>query len=120
MLALKKISTKKLAIYFFIIFFMICGSIFMLYQNKKLTAYKVTTINAPTLLNNQAKVGNSATSSLITVNKTASTTNQNINFNNSDFDLSIFSTNKFKNLQETQFIIKSQPETGKRDPFKPN
>ena len=52
MLAQKAISTKKLAISVAIIFFMISGTGFMLYQNKKLTANKSTNVNAPMVFNN--------------------------------------------------------------------
>jgi len=89
---------------------MILGSVFMLYQNKKLTTYKVTNINNPALV---------ATTAVSPVNTSQALNTNNIN-KNSDFNLDIFSSDKFKNLQETTFIIKEQPEVGKRDPFKPN
>jgi len=95
---------------------MILGSVFVLYQNKKLTTYKITNINNPIALDNSASVATPAASAIATPQ--ASNAN-NIN-KNSDFNLDIFSSDKFKNLRETTFIIKEQPEVGKRDPFKPN
>jgi hypothetical protein len=130
MLALKKIPIKKLVIYISIIFFMICGSAFMLYKNNQLTAYRVASVNDPIVFNESAPVATTATSSDNSLevgennNQTITEPNKTINKNrinqNSDFDLNIFSSDKFKNLQETVFIIKEQPEVGKRDPFKPN
>jgi hypothetical protein len=132
MLAIKKIPIKKLIIYISIIFFMICGSAFMLYKNNQLTAYRVVSVNDPVVFNNFAPVTTTATttasSSSLEVekinNQTITEPSQTLNKNNinqnSDFDLNIFSSDKFKNLQETVFIIKEQPEVGKRDPFKPN
>ncbi|MFH0956131.1 MAG: hypothetical protein V1801_02895 [Candidatus Falkowbacteria bacterium] len=130
MLILKKISTKKLAIYITIIFFMVSGTVFMLYQNKNLTSRKSVDINIPMVFDNsastipvaifrdnvpgivggdnQAAAGSSQASDINKINQ------------NSDFNLDIFSSDKFKMLKESAPIIKDQSEVGKRDLFKPN
>ena len=56
MLVLKKISTKKLIIYIAVIIFMILGTMFMLYQNKKLTEYKINNPNTSAGLSDVANV----------------------------------------------------------------
>lgn len=119
MLALKKISTKKLAVSLTIIFIMICGTGFMLYQNKKLTTRKTSNVNPSFVFNNTISVvpfmiNNQAASA---PNQISDTTKIN---QGDDFNLSIFSSDKFKNLQTNISIIKEQSEVGKRDPFKPN
>lgn len=73
---------------------MLGGAGFMLYKNKKLATSESTDVNLPLGINNN---------------------NQSAGFN-----LNIFSSAKFKNLRENSLIIKEPPETGKRDPFKPN
>jgi len=120
MLILKKISTKKLIIYITVIIFMILGTILMLYQNKKLTEYKINNLNISTGLSDATDVslGNLGVSNNQKVdefNRAAKKLKQN-----SDFNLDIFSNDKFKNLQESTFVIKAQSEVGKRDPFNPN
>ena len=110
MLIPKKISTKKIIIYLLIILLMIGGSGFMLYEKQRLTSYKINNAN------NFIASSNSA----IVATTTTPINSSEVSIKNSDFDLSIFSSDKFKNLQETEFIIKQQPEVGKRDPFKPN
>ncbi|MFA5359875.1 MAG: hypothetical protein WC349_02875 [Patescibacteria group bacterium] len=123
MLVLKKISTKKLIIYIAVIIFMILGTMFMLYQNKKLTEYKINNPNTSATSSDVANIlsgdsGNIEVSNnqkADEFNKAAKKLKQN-----SDFNLDIFSNDKFKNLQESTFIIKTQSEVGKRDPFNPN
>jgi len=131
MLVQKKISTKKLAIYVSIIFFMLCGTGLMLYQNKKITSYNPTNINIPIILNNPIPLAGATTTQAnivqinneinnqAAVNPSQSLNNKKIN-QSGGLDLNIFSNDKFKSLQENIFIIKDQPEVGKRDPFKPN
>mgnify|MGYP001570907455 CR=1 FL=1 len=102
MLARKKISIKKLIIYASIIFFILGGAGFMLYQNKKLTTSESTDVNLP--------VPDGLSQSL----------DVNNNIRGAGFNLNIFSSAKFKNLLENSLIIKEPPEIGKRDPFKPN
>jgi hypothetical protein len=119
MLVQKKISTKKLAVYISIIFFMISGAGFMLYQNKKLAVRKLKNINAPIVFNNSAFVAPVAVD-----NKTGAEPTQNLDMSkinqSGSLDLNIFSSDKFKDLRANTFFIKEQPEMGKRDPFKPN
>jgi len=119
MLVQKKISMKKLAIYLAIIFFMLGGTVFMLYKNKNLTTRQSTNVNIPVILDNSALVAPATAD-----NQAATGTGQALNVNNfkqkSGLDLNIFSSDKFKNLQENVFIINQQTEVGKRDPFKPN
>lgn len=136
MLAQKKISTKKLAIYVSIIFFMLCGTGLMLYQNKKLATPNPTNVNLPIILNNPIPLAGATTTQANVVkinnigdinqanNQPAVDSAQPLNIKNINqgggLDLNIFSNDKFKSLQENVFIIKDQPEVGKRDPFKPN
>ena len=119
MLVQKKISTKKLVIYLAIIFFMVSGAGFMLYQSKKLTAGKTTEINAPIVFNNSVPVASTTAG-----NQAAAGPSQISDMNkanqNGGLDLSIFSSDKFKMLRENMFLVKEPPEAGKRDPFKPN
>ncbi len=129
MLVQKAISTKKLAISIAIIFFMIGGTGFMLYQNKKLTANKSAKVNAPMVFNNAVPgAGATASSSALGAggvnNQAAAEPGQALNINKINqgggLNLNIFSSDKFKNLRANTFLIKEQPEVGKRDPFKPN
>jgi hypothetical protein len=136
MLVQKKISTKKLAIYVSIIFFMLCGTGLMLYQNKKLTTHNPTNINLPIILDNPIPLAVATTTqeNVVKINNIGDINQANnqpavdpaqpLNIKNINqgggFDLNIFSNDKFKSLQENAFIIKDQPEVGKRDPFKPN
>lgn len=123
MLVQKAISTKKLAISVAIILFMISGTGFMLYQNKKLTTNKPTNVNAPMVFNNAVTgavtpvVGAPATGA-------AAGTGQALDMSKLNqaggLNLSIFASDKFKNLRANTFLIKEPPEVGKRDPFKPN
>jgi len=125
MLVQKAISTKKLAISIAIIFFMICGTGFMLYQNKKLTTNKSTNVNAPMVFNNfMPSAGAIAPKSDAAPAGGAIDSGQAVDANkinqSGGLNLNIFSSDKFKNLRANTFLIKEQPEVGKRDPFKPN
>lgn len=110
---------KKLATYISIIFLMVCGTGFMLYQNKKLTAYKPTNINAPIVFNNPEPAAPAAVN-----NQAAAGSDQAKNINkinqSGGLNLNIFLSDKFKNLRTNASLIKEQPEVGKRDPFRPN
>lgn len=125
-------SAQKSAAYALIIFLMIAGVAFMLYQNKRLTASRpVQPVNlnqpagsklapaTPALAPLDSALGTGAIS-----NQTAAESNQILDMNKNDqagdFDLTIFSTDKFKNLRANMFIIKEPTEVGKRNPFKPN
>lgn len=120
MLVLKKISIKKLAIYISIIFLMASGTGFMLYQNKKLTIRKPADINAPAVFNNYAPAaGTGEINDQAAVEPDQVSDISKIN-QSGGLDLSIFSSDKFKNLRENIFIVKEQPEVGKKNPFKPN
>lgn len=130
MLVQKKISIKKLAIYISIIFFMIIGTSFMLYENKSLTSRQPTTVNAPIVFNNSLPAA-STTAPLDNAsgaggadNQTAAGSSQALDINkinqNGGLDLTIFSSDKFKILEKSVPVIKERPEVGKRNPFKPN
>lgn len=119
MLVQKKISTKKLAVSLTIIFFMIGGTGFMLYQNKNLTANKSANINAPIVFNNSAPAV-AATANNQAVAEPSQTIDINKINQSGGLNLNIFSSDKFKNLRANMFFIKERPEMGKRDPFKPN
>lgn len=130
MLVQKKISTKKLVISILIIFFMICGTGFMLYQNKKLTTRKLTNVNAPIVFNNSVPAAPAAAQEDNALgtggvdNQAAAEPSQILDINKASqsggLNLNIFSSDKFKNLRANTSIIKEQIEVGKRDPFKPN
>lgn len=128
MLVRKKISAKKLAIYLAIIFFMIGGGGFMILQNKKLTSDRPVNVSLPPAagnaalavpgapLSNAAEIAGANSQLAAIPGQTAGNNLQNVG----SFNLSIFSSDKFKNLLASVFIAKEPPETGKRDPFKPN
>ncbi|MFA6307179.1 MAG: hypothetical protein WCV70_04405 [Patescibacteria group bacterium] len=120
MLVLKKISVKKLAIYIFIIFLMASGTGFMLYQNKRLTTRRPANVNIPAALNNYAPAAGTNEINDQAAGAPSQTSDLNKINQNSGLDLSIFSSDKFKNLRENMYIIREQPEVGKRNPFKPN
>ncbi|MBI2459629.1 MAG: hypothetical protein HYV53_03700 [Parcubacteria group bacterium] len=135
MLVLKKISIKKLAVYLAIIFFMLSGAGFMLYQNKKLSSGRPAGANLPpvpavalegntpgmTGVNNPppAEPSQVLDTKVLDINLPARPAPAGKNNQNRGFDLNIFSSDKFKNLQEN-IIIKKPSAAGKRDPFKPN
>lgn len=128
MLVLKKISTKKLLIYISIIVFMASGTAFMLYENKKLTTYKIVNVNIPIVNDNSmpaievTDTKNNALETGEVDNQTTIEPSQILDKNkinqNSGFNLNIFSSDKFKNLRENVFTSKEQLEVGKRNPFK--
>lgn len=104
MLALKKISIKKLAIYFSIIILMLGGIGFALYQNQRLTSRSSSAIDDPARA--EAKPGQPSETNKVK--------------NNQGIDLTIFSSEKFKELKENILILQENSGLGKRDPFKPN
>jgi hypothetical protein len=102
MLVLKKISTKKLIIYIAVIIFMILGTMFMLYQNKKLTEYKINNPNASATSSDVANLPSGGSGNIeVSNNQKAEEFNRAAKKlkQNSDFNLDIFSNDKFKNLQ---------------------
>jgi len=124
MLLQKKISSKKLAISLATIFFMICGTGFMLYKNKQLTASKVINDNSSIVFDNpgpDAETIVPGDDALLA--DPAADSGQTAQINKIDqgsgLDLNIFSSDKFKNLRANMFTVKEQIEVGKRDPFKP-
>ena len=140
MLVLKKMTVKKIAIYFAVICAMLGGTGFMLYQNYKLTNNQTGIVNMPANYN-AAMTGGPAGGGAPTVaaptaavpladtqpasapgGKVAPTQPLDINKlkNNGGLDLTIFSNEKFKALKENAIAAGDQPETGKRDPFQPN
>ncbi|MDP2709360.1 MAG: hypothetical protein Q8O93_04970 [bacterium] len=126
MIAAKKISEKKLAIYVLTMALMISGTAFMLYQNKRLTSPRAPVINpaefggsTPTadIASPQAETGETASGLQAGPAKAPAISKVKPG---TGIDLTIFSSDKFKNLKEEQPPIKPQAELGKRDPFSPN
>jgi len=119
MLVKKELSIKKLMIYFSIIFFMIGGTGFMVYKNKQITAPREANVNIPMVFdNNVPNTGAQVPASDSKVVNLGQIIDKNSK--NGSLDLDIFSSDKFKNLQASEFIIKEQLEVGKRNPFQPN
>ncbi len=118
MLVQKAISTKKLAVSVAIIIFMVGGTGFMLYQNKKLTTSKATNVNPPMVFNNAVP------GTAVANDQPAGDTGQALEINklnqSGGLNLNIFSSDKFKNLRANTSLVEEQPAVGKRDPFKPN
>lgn len=122
MLVLKKISIKKLAVYVSIIIVMLGGTGFMLYQNKKLTDKKSVIIDNPARYDEIMKAGVVVAESKIAPSQPAAAAPKaavKIK-NNKGFDLTIFSSEKFKNLKSNVLIVQEKLGLGKRDIFKPN
>jgi hypothetical protein len=131
MLALKKISIKKLAIYVSVIVLMLGGTGFMLYQNQRLTNGQASAIGDPARYNEfmAGRVvipgGEAAPSqALIDPLKAEVKPSQPLEaskvINNQGIDLTIFSNEKFQELKENILIPQEDSGLGKRDPFKPN
>lgn len=115
MLAQKKISKTKLAVNLAVIMIMLAGTAFMAYKNKKLTfPGGAKTVQSPL---------NSAASGLLAIPEPAEL-NQAVDLDkikkSGGLDLTIFLSEKFKQLKESDFLTKQPAEVGKRDPFKPN
>lgn len=131
MLVLKKISTKKLVIYIFIILLMIGGTVFSLYQNQG------STNNKSLIFDNPAQPGDFMTAgvivpggqaapgrSLVSPLKTGAESGQPLQAskikNNKGIDLTIFFSEKFKGLEKNIIVNQENSGLGKRDLFKPN
>lgn len=112
MLAFKKASVKKLIIYISIMIAMAGGSVFMLYQNKKLTSPGPLAFNLP------------VKNSFLAVDGAAAPADQPLGAGKvtgrDGIDLTIFSSEKFKELRKNALIIRQWAGLGKRDIFKPN
>ena len=122
MLVLKKISIKKLAVYISIIVVMLGGTGFMLYQNKKLTDRKSFVIDNPARYDEIMKAGVVIDESKIApALPSAAVPKAAVKIkNNQGFDLTIFSSEKFKELKANILIVQEKLGLGKRDIFKPN
>jgi len=101
MLVLKKMSTKKLMIYAAIIVLLLAATGLMLYQNKKLTSLRAAPSGG---LTQPVEVASPAAAKAK---------------NNGGLDLTIFSSEKFKELRNNISVSQERPETGKRNPFQP-
>jgi len=130
MLAQKKLSQKKLSVYIGIIVLMLCGTALMLYQNKKLTSPRIVTADDPTRYRSLEPAQEAALPESVPPADTAGaapapaksspTAEITIPEKNGGLDLTIFRSDKFKQLKANQPINQIQAEVGKRDPFKPN
>jgi hypothetical protein len=122
MLVLKKKSIKKLAVYISIIVAMFGGTGFMLYQNKKLTDRKSVIIDNPARYDEIMKAGVVAAEIKIAPTPpSAAPPKAAVKIkNNQGFDLTVFSSEKFKELKENILIVQEKLGLGKRDIFKPN
>jgi len=112
MLVQKKISNKKLAASLAVIIVMIAGTAIMLYANKRLTSPGGPTIVQTALIAEPS------------VNQVPKQPSQTINIDKlkkgGGLDLTIFNSEKFKQLKDSGFVVKQPAEVGKRDPFQPN
>jgi len=130
MLVLKKMSTKKMAIYVSIIILMLGGIGFTLYQNTKSTGGSPSAIHEPAMNSNlaaegdvpgaQAETNQLSTDSLKPAAAPSQTSGASGIKKSEAADLDIFSSEKFKELRENALIIQENSGLGKRDPFKPN
>lgn len=130
MLALKKIATKKLAIYLSIIAIMLGGTGAMLYLNNKLTDRSVPATAGRPQVNNFIRAEVISAASQPSPNQASAKPleaepklNQPLEaskFKNKGFDLTIFSSEKFKELRGNTLPLRENLELGKRDPFQPN
>ncbi len=125
MLALKKISPKKLAVYVSIMVLMLGGTGYMLYLNNSLSNKKPLIIDSPAQFTNfvpgpellgptikpPAKTELAAPGASLNAGQIKKT---------AGLDIGIFSSEKFKELKQNVLIQQEQPAPGKRDPFKPN
>lgn len=130
MLVRKKISAKKLAIYIFIIVLMLGGIGFVLYRNSLLPGLKPSALDNPAPNGNalaagvavpgdQAALDQSSADPL----KTGASSGQPLGaskINNQGIDLTIFSNEKFKALEENILIYQADPALGKINIFAPN
>lgn len=131
MLVLKKMSTKKMAIYVFIIVVMVGFTGFLLYQNLRSAdsgSLPANTAQLPDALPGAgaADLGGGtapnqpAISQLPAVNNPAQPPEIGKISNNGNLDLTILESEKYKALKENVLIPRERAGKGKRDPFKPN
>jgi hypothetical protein len=124
MLVLRKISTKKLAIYISIIILMTIGSGLMLYQNKKITQPEPVINQSQVIMPETEEIvaNDQAGNDQIKPENTTPTEPVNTEKINDDgvFDLQIFSSEKYKSLKENVLIPRPPATKGKANPFKPN
>ncbi|MDD4900858.1 MAG: hypothetical protein PHS62_01945 [Patescibacteria group bacterium] len=118
MLVLKQMSPKKLAVCIAIIIVMLSGTGVMIYQNNKTTGQDAALVSGSQqdILTPQTGAGSlEAEPQAQEIQPDTSSIG-----NNSEIDLTIFQSEKFKALKENVLIMQSETEKGKRDPFKPN
>ncbi|GEM_PF-4247566 len=128
MLAQKEMPKKKLIIYICIIAFMLLGTAFMLFLNNRQTRPSLITGEDPTMPNaivpitENAIAGDSLPAAALTQTPAAAAPAEQIGTgkNSAGFDLTIFTSEKFKRLKASQPVSQTAAEVGKRDPFKPN
>ncbi|MDO8592895.1 MAG: hypothetical protein Q7R92_03970 [bacterium] len=127
MLVLKKMTVKKIAVYCSIMFIMLGGTGFMMYQNYKLTNNQAGAIDNPAQYNALMQTGVAGPVDVAvlladpqSVSAPSQLTDVNKFQNDGGFDSTIFSSEKFKALKENAIAIQENPEAGKRDPFQPN
>ncbi|OIP78612.1 MAG: hypothetical protein AUK20_03420 [Parcubacteria group bacterium CG2_30_45_37] len=120
MLALKKMASKKLAIYAAIIVLMLAGTGYLLYLNNRLAARKPLVVDGADQFKDYLPAETLATSTKIEAKKTGPSAQAKELRGGGGLDLTIFSDEKFKALMDNALIPKTAPSLGKRDPFKPN
>jgi len=120
MLALKKMASKKLAIYAAIIVLMLAGTGYLLYLNNRLAARKPLVVDGADQFKDYLPAETLATSTKIEAKKTGPSAQVKGLPAGAGLDLTIFSDEKFKALMDNALIPKTAPSLGKRDPFKPN
>lgn len=122
-MVLKKISTKKLAVYIGIIFIMLSGTGLMVYINFELASPSDTPSLGilPEPINETAnKTGEALKTSSEPTVETKPIAQPSQTKNKNEIDLSVLASEKFLNLKDNSLISTTTPEKGKRDPFKPN
>lgn len=120
MLALKKVVVKKLIVYFSIIFFMLMGSIYLLYLNKSLVSRKPLVVDSVDRFNNISTAAAPADAQSTGANNSGQPAAASQLKNNGGLDLTIFSNKKFIELKDNVSVPRVEPNLGKRDPFLPN
>jgi len=107
MFVLKRPTTKKIIIFFGIIFAMVAGTIFMLYHNQRLTIKNSSIIS-------QKQSDNIADD--IAEPKISSTTDQNKAL---IIDTAIFKNRKYQEMNDNSVLLVDKIKAGKRNPFEP-
>jgi hypothetical protein len=122
MLALKSLSAKKNAIYTFIIILMLLGIVFTLYQNQKLSGHSIFGGSPPDeSMASEVTVPGGETTLNSVLNDLLKTETKPLRSIKSikGVDLAIFSSEKFKLLEENTLIPYENAGLGKRNPFSP-